>query len=217
MSTRLTNILVLAIVLGSILAAVLVYPRLPEQVASHWNAAGEVDDYMSRFWGVAIFPIVVLAMYLLFLLIPRIDPLKENIAEFRGYFNGFILALVLFMAFIYALTLAWNLDAEFDMGRVIVPAVGVLFYIAGVLVSHARPNWFIGIRTPWTLSNEAVWNRTHRLGGRLFKLCGLLAILGVFLPGERAFWLVLGPALFVVVWSFVYSYWAYTRETSRIP
>jgi uncharacterized membrane protein len=215
MSTRLTHIVVLLVLAGAIVAGIVAYPRLPAEVVTHWNAAGEPNGYGSRLVGVALMPAITLLMYVLFLLIPQIDPLKHNIASFRGYFNGFIAAIVLFMAYLQGLTLALNLGVQFNLSAALMPALGALFYIAGSLVGHARPNWFIGLRTPWTLSNEEVWNRTHRLGAVLFKILGVLTVLSIFLPGQWALWVVVGFALLVAVWSFVYSYWAYTQVTRR--
>jgi len=99
------------IVAASIAAAFFVYPRLPETVAGHWNAAGEVNGYVSKFWGAFIMPIAAAAMLLLFIVVPRIDPKKENIEKFKTHFGRFIILLMIFLFYLYGLTVWWNLAA----------------------------------------------------------------------------------------------------------
>lgn len=96
------------------------------------------------------------------------------------------------------------------MIQVLSPAFAVLFYYAGILMSHAKQNWFVGIRTPWTMSNELVWNKTHKIGGKLFKLTGLISLLSLILPDLSIFF-ILVPILFTTVFVFVYSYIEYQK------
>ena len=149
MSTKWTTILVSIIVLISVIAGIFVYDMLPDPMASHWNVNDEVDGYMSKFWGVFMMPLVFLGMFLVFLVVPYIDPLKENIAKFRETFNLFIFMMVLFMTYIWVLTIVWNLgNQSFRMGSAILPAMGLLFVFIGYMIRKAKRNWFIGIRTP---------------------------------------------------------------------
>jgi uncharacterized membrane protein len=181
-------------------------------MASHWNINNQVDGYISRFWGAFLMPLISLGLLVLFMLIPQIDPLKANIAQFRGYFNIFILLLIVFMAYLHGLTLAWNLGyTGFNMGSALLPALGLFIFFIGFLLEKAKRNWFIGIRTPWTLSSDKVWDETHRLGATLFKVSGLLAILGAFLP-EIAFWLMFVPLIGSSLFLVIYSYVLYARE-----
>jgi uncharacterized membrane protein len=213
MSTKLTTILVLLLIAVAVVAGIALWDQLPGQMASHWNANDQVDGYISKFWGVWMMPLVTLGMFGLFLLVPAIDPLKANIAKFRGVFNLFILLIAAFMLYVHGLTLAWNLGYEFRMSAAMLPFLGILFIFVGYMLRQAKRNWFIGIRTPWTLSSDSVWDKTHRLGSILFMLSGVLAFAGSFLGGEAAFWLffipLMGSALFLVV----YSYVLYQRET----
>lgn len=183
---------------------------MPDTVASHWNERGEVNGYMSKFWGLFLMPIISVIMFLFFLLIPKIDPLKENIDKFRKYFDNFILLIILFLFYIYLLTIFWNLDKRFDMGSFIVPPIGILFYYAGILVENAKRNWFIGIRTPWTLSSDNVWDKTHKLGGKLFKIGGIITVFGVFFP-KYSFYFIF-PIFFVSIYLFIYSYLEHKKE-----
>src|ERR1051325_5462747 len=152
MSTKTATILVVLMIGIATLAGLFHWNDLPDPMASHWGMNNEVNGTMSKFWGVFLMPIMTLAMFLLFLAIPSIDPLKENIAKFRDSFNSFIVLIVLFMLYIYGLTLAWNLGyTGFQMGNLILPALGLLFFFIGGLIEKSKRNFFIGIRTPWTL------------------------------------------------------------------
>lgn len=180
-------------------------------MASHWDFRGEVDDYLSRFWGLFLMPLLSLGLFLLFLFIPRMDPLKENVEKFRKYFDNFIVLVILFLFYLYLLTIFWNLGKRFSLIQFLAPALAVLFYYAGVLVTNAKMNWFIGIRTPWTLSSERVWEKTHKIGGKLFKVVGIISLLGIIFPRQAIFF-ILFPVIFVAFYSFVYSYLEYKKE-----
>jgi len=214
MSTRTTTIIVLLMIVGATLAGLLLWNRLPDQMASHWNINDQVDGYMSKFWGVFLLPLISLGMLVLFLVIPSIDPLKANIAQFREAFNLFIVLMVGFMIYLYGLTLAWSLGYnDFKMSGAMLPAIGLLFIFVGFMLRQAKRNFFIGIRTPWTLSSDSVWNETHRLGAALFMISGILAFIGGFFGGMIAFWLMLVPLIGSTIFLVAYSYILYRRET----
>jgi len=208
---RNTTLAVLTVAL-SVAVTVAVYPDLPAEMAIHWDASGTADDTTSRPIAAFLLPAITAGLLVLFGVIPRIDPLGENVAAFREYYDGFVVALLLFMLYVQGLVLAANLPwvGEFEMTRAILPATGVLFYAAGVVMERAERNWFVGIRTPWTLSSDEVWERTHKLGGRLFKLAGIVAVLGV-LAGEYAIYFVVVPAVAVSIVATVYSYYVYQQ------
>lgn len=210
MKTKTALFWMLILILLSTAGGILLWHQLPPLMASHWNANDQVDGYISRFWGVFLMPCITLLMMGLFLIIPKIDPLAKNIERFRSTFNNFIVLIVCFMVYIYVLTLIFNLGYTFAMSRAMLPALGVLLFAAGVLIGNAQPNWFIGIRTPWTLSNDLVWEKTHRLGSILFKVAGVLTILGVFW-GELAFWFVMGPILIAAFVPVIYSYFIFRK------
>ena len=214
MTTRTATILVLILIVAAVLAGLLAWNRLPDQMASHWNKNDQVDGYISRFWGVFMMPLMTLGMFLLFMLIPNIDPLKANIAKFRGVFNLFITFIVGFMLYIHALTILWNLGyTSFAMSKAMLPAMGLLFILIGNLMRQSKRNWFIGIRTPWTLSSDYVWDKTHQLGAILFMASGVLALIGGFFGGMVAFWFLFVPLISSTLFLLVYSYVLYQRET----
>lgn len=170
---------------------------------------------MPKFLGLFLMPIISLVMFLFFIVIPKIDPLKTNIDKFRKYFDKFILFIILFFLYLYILTLLWNLGTRFNMGQLMTPALGLLFYYCGILIENARRNYFIGIRTPWTLNSENVWDKTHKLGGKLFKIAGIIAFLGILVP-DYAFLLLFIPVISATIIVFVYSYLQYKKETKGV-
>ena len=209
-STKKIYFIILTVIVIAVLAGIYLYPKAPMEMASHWNDQGQVNGYLPKFWGLFLMPIVSLGTFLLFAFIPKIDPLKENISKFRKYFDAFIILLVVFMIYIHALTLFWNFGFDFNMSQMMIPALGILFYYCGILIENSKRNWFIGIKTPWTLSSDSVWEKTHKLGGKLFKISGIIAISGFFFP-NFAFLIVIIPVIFSAVFTFIYSYLEYKK------
>ncbi len=203
------GIIVLAFFIG-----IYFYPQMPEQMASHWNAEGQVDGYLPKFWALFLMPILSFGLYLLFIVIPKIDPLKENIEKFRNYYDTFVIIFICFLFYIYLVTIFWNLGFQFNMGYVLIPAISVLFYYCGILIENAERNWFVGIRTPWTLSDDGVWKKTHIVGAKLFKIYALLllvSLLFIDLMPQCLVFVILIPAVLIVIYLFVYSYIEYQK------
>jgi uncharacterized membrane protein len=211
MNTKNVQILILFLVLASFLLGAYLYPIMPERMASHWGADGNVNGYMPKVWALFLMPVMSAILFMAFLVVPRIDPLKENIANFRSYFDLFILLLFGFLFYLYMLSIAWNIGYRFNIIQLMAPAIGLLIYYAGVLTENAKQNWFIGVRTPWTLSNVRVWEKTNRLAGRLFKVAGILAALGASFP-QHAILFILAPLILAAIYPIVYSYQEYQRE-----
>jgi uncharacterized membrane protein len=212
MSTKTTIILVTIIIALATLTSLLLWNQLPDPMASHWGVDDQVNGYISKFWGAFIMPVMSIGMFLLFLVLPSIDPLKANVAKFRGIFNTFIVLMMVFMTYMHGLTLAWNLGyTGFRMSVAMLPGIGLLFIFIGFLIEKSKRNFFIGIRTPWTLSSDTVWDETHRVGGLLFKISGVLALIGAFFP-DYAFWFLFLPMIGASLFSVIYSYILFRRE-----
>ena len=196
--------------------AIVAYPYLPDRLASHWGVSGQVNGYLPKIWGLFIIPAISAALALLFMAIPRIDPLKNNIAKFMDAYEQFVIIILAFLLYVSLITILWNLGFRFNITQLLSPAMGALFYACGILIGKAKRNWFIGIRTPWTLSSDRVWDRTHAIGGKLFRIAGILALIGIVLPGIA--WLfLLGPILLFSAYLVVYSYLEYRREERSVP
>lgn len=201
----------LGIIILSFILGVCLYPQMPEKMASHWNAQGEVNGHLPKFWGLFLGPLVSVGLFLLFTVIPKIDPLKHNIEEFRKYYDGFVVLIILFLFYVYILTILWNMGVKFSIVQMLAPAFAILYYYCGVLSENAKRNWFVGIRTPWTLSSERVWEKTHKIGGKLFKASGVIAFIGTFFQNYALFF-ILVPVILVAVYTIVYSYVEYRKQ-----
>lgn len=188
-------------------------PHLPERVPTHWGINGQPDDWSSPAFAAFLMPGMMLLMSLLFAALPQIDPLKKNY-EFHGSVYFLLVNVVVgFVAVIHVLVLGASLGWPVSVGRSIPILVGLLFVFIGNLLPRIRPNWFMGIRTPWTLSSEQVWRKTHRVGGYAFTLAGLVFVLMSFLapgPGGTKWMLIL--VFPIVLWPVLYSYLAWRRE-----
>ena len=187
------------------------FPSLPDSMASHWNMYGEVDGYSSRLFNVLFFPFLQIFLFLLLYIVPRIDPKRKNILKFEGKFHLFVYSILIFMLLLQIYAFLWNTGVEIPVEIVMPLLMGGLFLVIGEMVKDAKQNYTIGIRTPWTLSSEVVWDKTHRLGGRLFKICGILSILSVFFS-SYAFITVIGTVILTTIYLFIYSYLEFKKE-----
>ena len=204
----------LGIIAGLLLTFIVtigLYPIMPDLIPSHWNAAGQVNGYMSKLWGLFLVPVIMAGFVALFVLLPRIDPLKKNYDKFRRYYDGFILVFVIYLLVIQAQILLWSTGIQISPNMTFPILFGMLFIYLGFLIEHAEQNWFVGIRTPWTLSSESVWKKTHILGGKLFKIAGLVCLLGVLFQ-SLAIWIIMVPILLVSCYIVVFSYTEYQKE-----
>jgi uncharacterized membrane protein len=208
MNLRKSEVLALVIILLSLAIAIYFYPKMPDKIPSHWNYQGEVDGYITKFWGLFLMPIVLFMMLLLFIIIPKLDPLKSNIEKFRKYFDGFIILLFLFIIFLQIFIILWSKGTKLKPYIVFPVGLGILFFYVGILLQNAKRNWFIGIRTPWTMSDENVWDRTHKVGGFLFKIMGVISVIGTFF-GKYAFLFIIIPVILLPIFLIVFSYFSY--------
>ena len=182
-------------------AGLILWNRLPEQMPTHWNAAGEVDGWSSKPFAVFGLPVLMLAIHWLCMLGTSADPKKEN-------HSGKVLHLVLWIipvlsVVIHAFTYAAALGYGVRMDMIIPVIVGLVLAIVGNYLPKCKQNYTIGIKIPWTLSNEENWNRTHRFAGRLWLVCGIIIMLTGFLGGV---WIFLGVVALMVLAPFIYSY-----------
>lgn len=209
MTKRWVGLVVIAAMLVFTLA---VYGSLPDRIATHWNMRGEADGWSSRFWGALLLPLIALATWLFMPLLRRIDPRRRNYERFETTFRLIVNMLIVFMAAMHVLSLGAALGWPVDMTRTILVMIGLMFVALGNYMPRLKSNWWMGIRTPWTLESERVWRETHRLAGYTFVIGGLIAVVAALLPTELAFTLgmigMMGGALIPAV----YSYVVYQRE-----
>ncbi len=205
------------LVISSWAIALWLYQILPERVPVHWNLQGEVDRYGSKFEGTMIVPIILTFLWLLFLFIPLLDPRRANYAKFRQVYLGLVWFLLGFLLLIQVLTGMAMMGQPIDIGVSISLAMALLFIVLGLILPRLKPNWFAGIRTPWTLEDDRVWEATHRLGGWLFILIGALAVPLIFISSPAALVVIVAGVLLVSLILVVYSLILYRRLHAQDP
>ena len=186
--------------------------RLPAEVATHWNLSGEPDGWSSRTTGVLLTPGIGLGLALLLTVFPRIDPRRESYALHGPTYWTVANASLVFLGAVHAAMIGYNLGWPLRMDMLVGVGAGALFILLGNLMTRMRPNWFMGIRTPWTLSSEQVWRKTHRVGGYGFVAAGVvMAAAGLLRSGAFAViaLVTVGAAAIVPI---VYSYFAWRDE-----
>ncbi len=205
MTRKTTDLLCLLCVAVPVLLAAWLWPELPDPMPSHWNAAGDVDGTLPKFWGVAVTPLVAVGVWLLFRLIPLISPKGFRTDEFPDVLQVFLLASVAFTSLVGVLVILAAIGIDVRMNQVILAAMGLLFMVIGNFLGKVRKNFFIGIRTPWTLASDEVWGRTHRLAARLFVLGGAVMLVGglLKLPPMWLVAVILLSAFYPVLYSFL--------------
>ena len=186
-------------------------PRLPERVPVHWNLAGEADGFGAAWPHAVVPPLVGLACWALVLLFPLVDPLRRNYARFPGTLKLVRWLLPLMSVAVHATVTLSGLGLPVDHGATVRAIMAVFFVVLGNSMAKIRHNWFVGIRTPWTIASEEVWTRTHRLAAPIWVGGGLVQLVGAFLPGragEVLFPATLGAMVLVPI---AYSYLAFRR------
>jgi immunity protein, SdpI family len=162
------NLISVIILLIPFILIFLFWNDLPDQIPMHWNIQGEVDSYGSKLFGIMALPIFNIILFIGLLFVPKIDPRKENFEFFTSTFRIIVLGVNVLMLILFLLILATSLGYELNIGMIVIYITLLLFLILGNLMSKLRSNYFLGIRTPWTLDNEEVWRRTHRLAGHIW-------------------------------------------------
>ena len=210
-----SELLPILMVILSILLGFYFYPRFPAKVAIHWNFQGQVNGYSGRIFGAFGLPVIITALYLMFLVIPRVDPKQERYPEFSSIYRTFKSLIIGFMLFLYLITGLFNLGIPLPIGTIIPILIGVLMISIGNFMGKIKPNWFIGIRTPWTLSSETVWNKTHRMGRYIFILFGIIICITPFL-GRTLGTVILAIGLIMLIsGTFLYSFLIYRQERNE--
>lgn len=182
----------LALILLSLFLTLLTYSRLPDPMPIHWNIQGEVDGYGRKAFA-AFMPLsVMIFVWLSMNYLPKIDPKKENYQKFMSSYQVIIALMISFFFGLHLVTLAAGLGYPLAIDKIITFMLGILFMVLGNYLPKAKPNYFYGIRTPWTLASEESWRKTHRLSGKLFSISGLIILLtSFFLAGQVKFILLL--------------------------
>lgn len=203
--------LLILMILASFGIAAYFYPILPDKVPSHWNLYGEVDAYSSRFFGAFSMPLLNIGMYVLFLVTPYIDPKRANYKFFEGAYRMFRILMHIFMFGLQAVILAVALGYELNVALIVKVSVSVLFILVGNVMGRFRFNYFVGIKTPWTLANEEVWKKTHRMAARVWVAGGLICAAASFWHNSISAAIFFLSIIILVFVPLVYSYIEYQK------
>jgi uncharacterized membrane protein len=215
MSTLRANVICFLLIGVAVAVAAYLYPDLPEQIPTHWNIEGEVDDYTPKPWGVIILPLAAILAFVFMRLIPVISPKGFRTDKFMDVINVFTVAIVGFTSGIAVLVLLEASGTNVRINQMTFAGVGLLFIVLGNYMGKVRKNFFIGIRTPWTLASDEVWNRTHRLGGKFLILIGALMMLNSFVRFQLQ-WLITAIVIAALV-PVIYSYVIYRQIEGFTP
>ena len=203
---------------GMIIVNLLLYTKLPNQIPVHWNVKGQIDDYMSKLF--IFFPVaLLLLMNITFTILKHIDPKQSNYVRFAQTFEAIKLAIYLFIFCLWSITLVACFDPDLiNISMMMNLLCGAIFTILGNLMPKFKTNFFIGIKTPWTLSNETVWFKTHRMAGKLWFIGGILMMIStLFLRSND---MIIKQFIFLVcILAFVpcmYSYVLYRKITRNV-
>lgn len=194
-----------------------VYSRLPERMPSHWDAAGKMNGETARVWGAWVMPVMLVMMALILPRLPAIDPRRANYDKFRPTYDLVVAGVLTMLVVLHVATLGVALGWPLPMELITPLIAGSLFILLGNVMPRARPNWMFGIRTPWTLTNDRVWERTHRLGGALFVSAGIIVALTAFVAPAAVFPMIVTTIVVAVIVPVVYSYIAWKQESPHAP
>lgn len=186
--------------------------QLPALIPVHYNAAGKADTFASPIKFLANIVPLNIVLYLVFLVLPKIDPKKNNYFFFTRAFFFIRFAVHLFLSLLASISLLSATGWKLNVPRLIALGIMILFSILGNYMINIKPNWFVGLRTPWTLSDPDVWKKTHLWGGRLMFSLGIIGfILILILPPVASVVVVLVAVGIILCFTFLYSYILYKR------
>ncbi|ADV94853.1 SdpI family protein [Bacillus subtilis] len=198
----------------TILAWVITYSHLPNELATHWGISGEADDFSKKPTAIATLVGIMIVQYILMVLIPKIDPRRNYPTFTRAYLSIFnTMFLVLFL--INLMTILTGLGIKLPIPYLGSFILGAIFMVFGNFIQQVRPNFFLGIRTPWTLSSENVWRLTHRLSSRIFVLAGIIIVLTAFIPESFTEPIIFIAAIGSILLSVFASYFIYQKELNK--
>lgn len=203
------------VIIISLMAGLFFYQNFPAQVPSHWNIKGEVDGYSGPFMAAFMLPLMMIGLYIMFIFLPWLDPKKDQYASFASTYHKFKDLIIAFLAILFFMTGLNGLGYQINIGFYTPLMIGALFIIIGFLLERVKMNWFMGIRTPWTMSSDTVWEKTHKLSSRILAVAGIMIAATALVPVKfRLVLFILAVAL--IVFSLpLYSYILYVREKKQ--
>lgn len=207
------ELIIIVIIVLTLCFGIYVFPDLPSRVPSHWNASGEIDNWSSKEFSVYFFPALTLLMYLLLTFLPYIDPFYDNYKKFNKQYFLFKLGFVVFISLLYIFTLLFGLGFDLNINYFIIPLFSAGMILMGLFLPKVKRNFFIGIRTPWTIYSDLAWDKTHKLAGKTFIVVGILMLLVMgFLSPENFFWFFIIAISVASLIPVVYSFFIFRKH-----
>lgn len=206
-----------AMIVGMFILTAVTWSWAPARIPVHWGISGHVDRYGGKVEGLLVPPLLTLGIYLLMIVVPRLDPGRKSYSLFSGSYTTIRLAIVTFMTALYGVMHLVLRGYPIEVSTVVPLGVGGLLVVLGNLMGKIRPNWFVGIRTPWTLSSKEAWVKTHRLGGWLFILAGLGLMVTSIVHAPWAAAACIGLLLLSIVGVYAYSYYVWRNDPGKVP
>jgi len=194
----------------SIVGTLVIYPILPDEIPLHWNAKGEVDRVGAKI-NLSITALLPAIIYLMMVFIPKLDPKRGSYKKHEKAYSITIFSTVLFLIAIHWISIIIAMGYDINIIFVIKIGIGILLIVLGNYMTQIRQSYFFGIKTPWTLANETVWKKTHRVGGFGFVLSGLLFLATSFIKGSVGMILPLSVLMIMIVFTVVYSYLVFKK------
>lgn len=200
------------LVLANVAFNAVMYSRLPDPAPTHWNIHGEVDGWGPRWLAAGLFPVIMAVIMLLLVFLPRLGPFRANLESIAVTYGRIVVTVGLLMLSLNVIFILAAAGYKLPVGSSIALAIGLFFALLGNWMGKVPRNLYLGIRTPWTIANDTVWERTHRLGGRVMVAAGLIvAVTAVFASDITCFIVLMSSMGITVIWAVVYSYRLYRR------
>lgn len=194
------------------IAALVLYNQLPETVATHFGMNNEVNGTMSR--GMLIIMLFLLGLIPVIIRVARfIDPKSGNYERFSKAFEVSRVGITVLLTVVGWMIIAYNLGYNVDIRKVVMIVVGLLFAIMGNYLTQVKHNYMFGIRTPWTLANEEIWRKTHRLAGPLMMIGGVISVISSFFSGSAVLIVFIIAIVISSIIPVFYSYLLHTRNS----
>jgi uncharacterized membrane protein len=209
-----THLLILwALIAAQLALGLILVNRLPPRIPIHWDIHGRADGYGS--WAAAVtLPAMCTFVSAMLMVLPLIGPLRENLERSKAAYGSIAIVVIGFLTVVHICTLLIALGVNVPMIRIMMVATGIMYALVGRWIGKLRRNWWAGIRTPWTLASDVVWERTHQAAGKMFLVVGIaIAAIGLIVASWIAVIALIASTLAVAVWSLAYSYHVHRQVT----
>jgi uncharacterized membrane protein len=195
-----------------IVGALVYYPKIPDKIPIHWNAAGQANGFGGR-GSIFLIPIIFFVIFILLFILPLMEVFRENMLKIYKYYYAFKVIFSIFFAVLFITTLLPIFGYNLNVSRVVLAMIGLLFIGLGIILPKLKRNFMFGIRTGWTMSSDYVWDKTHKIGGILFALVGIITLLLLFvLTLKILFWIFLASIICVTIFLTFYSYYLFKHK-----